>query len=1008
DSFTALHPCVADEVAYLPTGRGALIALDTTTWSIRWIVRYEQSLEISEERQRSGDAVLMVAPAARRPCSPLMATAGLLLAVPSDASYLYAFDRVDGRIVWRVEWGEHWYLLGADGGQCWLAGPTVTQVDLETGRPGWARAIGKPTGRGAISGDRLYLPTEDGLVVLNATTGDVIETRPVPASGRPLGNLLCWGTALYSCDIREVRAWPDMTRAYEQAVAAHAHSPAEATVALRLASLELLRDEHARALQVLEGARVTDDRRAEHVAHMQVEALLALARRPGVAADEANARLDEARRLARRPADQVRTGLALAEHSARLGRPDVAYRQYVEIALAQPNGEEIAMPPGEVMLDVGVGLRQRAGVAIGSRLARLERDLDASQREAVAGWLRERLDAAIALGAAAGFAPVRALTELGVLDEIRRRAGLQLGVWAQQDDRLEEAQACFEAVLRDGGADPPVAEALARLAMVSLSPDELHMPLQAEACIERLRAEFASAMLPGSLIGATEAQVSGLAVAEALQGRIDPETLSRHDRAVRNLRLGPPGELAYVVAPLDADLLQIRTPRTEPVAETLLWLKDWTEVRADLAHDGTLLWRATLRLLDEPAPVPVPGRIPSAVFPLGMGRPPLGQTALLPQPHATSDGQIMVVASPQGLHAIGLATGLRLWSRPYTQTTYAATASDRFVWAERGRLVSLDGYGRLALAGIADGDRVRWERGISAGSWAAVRLGDEYVVAVSEALDAVSVFHADDGRSLGEARFWQPTSEASRRLSLAVFDDLVCGPVSAAEVAAFELGAPGIERWRVRCERGGEPLAITGIFKPAPDQLAIGCERGLVKLVDPATGELLREIRLELPRARIFDGAISDDVLCLYAADGEQRDSFLVVAMDLSSGRMLWRYESQAGEYWSQGQYDYPLDNSLLRAARNAIPVVRLIGNQTARQRVPGVPLRQQGVREIELTILDKRTGRIIGRPQTLAFGEGETITRIDQVLVWPDRVIVVTDNACLAFAVEPPSEEGP
>ncbi|MGB9626976.1 MAG: PQQ-binding-like beta-propeller repeat protein, partial [Phycisphaerae bacterium] len=370
----ALHPCVADGIAYIPTGRGILIALDTMSWSIRWAVRYEAQVGPSQRLTRAGLSVRSAQRSAAQGgwlCSPPIATAGLVLLAPADADYLYAFDCARGGVAWQVDRGDSLYLLGADARHAWVVGQGVTQIDLETGRRTWRQEVGIPTGRGAISGERLYLPTAEYVAVYDAATGRPMGRLDLSPGHPAFGNLLCWDGGLYTCDLGEIRRFPDMVRAYERAVAAHRKAPSEASSAIRLAWLEMLRDQPARVIEALDGVRTEDApedphaaRLADHVAHLRVEALLMIAGAPATGSEEANRLLLQAKRIARRPADAVRTALALAERWNRAGRPVEAYREYAEIALASaggpaspqasrgdPAGALRAIAPGDVMID---------------------------------------------------------------------------------------------------------------------------------------------------------------------------------------------------------------------------------------------------------------------------------------------------------------------------------------------------------------------------------------------------------------------------------------------------------------------------------------------------------------------------------------------------------------------------------------------------------------------------------------------------------------------------------
>src|SRR4029077_609582 len=112
--------------------------------------------------------------------------------------------------------------------------------DIESGRPVWAKDTPDLSGRACLSGDRLYVPTFEGLLAFKASSGQ--SAKLDDATETPmLGNLLAWEGSLYSVSAFHVKKYPDLGKGYEQALARHKEKPSDPSRALRLASLELLR-----------------------------------------------------------------------------------------------------------------------------------------------------------------------------------------------------------------------------------------------------------------------------------------------------------------------------------------------------------------------------------------------------------------------------------------------------------------------------------------------------------------------------------------------------------------------------------------------------------------------------------------------------------------------------------------------------------------------------------------------------------------------------------------------
>jgi outer membrane protein assembly factor BamB/tetratricopeptide (TPR) repeat protein len=1009
DSLDALSICAAGTTAYVPTNRGMLFAIDTTTWSIQWAAPYTRDPN-NRPRFAQHDAdgnPTGPAPVATWLPGPPIAAGGVVLLAPVDGPQLLAFDRDTGTPRWQLDRDEHLYLLGATERCAWIVGDTVTQIDLELGRPLWHQEVGAPTGRGAISGDRLYLPTHEGIAVLAAASGERIDLLATPHGHEPPGNLLAWRDSLYSCGLGTARRYPDIQQALASARAAHERHPTDPAAAFRLAQIQMIRGRPAQALATLDTATFDETtqagaRRAADAAAMRVNARLQLAEARDTPDADAIAMLEQAAAEARAPTDRIRVGLALAARIGRTGRYADAYRRYVDIALAEPVGNQPdATAPGDVLLQSSTGVARPARAIIAERLRTLEASLPPADQHQLDVGLAERLEAAIARGPQDGSDELWHFAEADMLPSVRLRARLQLGIWAQENERFEIAEQHFTALLREGAPDDHrniKAEARARLAVIALAPAELHRPVTATQHLDALAGPLADATIPANVVNASlSGTMSGADAARQLRERIDARLLARDLPVMRGVTLGPCGDVAYKVHLPETQPLGLRGPIPEPLAAAFLTLSDWIEVRTYAAADGQLLWPAALRLLSDPAADVTP------IGPSALRVQPIDLSTK--RPYATRDGSVIVVNSDRGLHAIGLATGLRLWSQPYDPPRSVTTASDRFVWADAGRLLSLDANGTLTMADLADGRRIRWQRPLRAenpDAWAGLRLQGDYAVVVNATRTALLIFAADDGREIGTAAFVQPAgADDAGIINLVLFDDIVCGPAGRDTVIARELTAPGVERWRFTPTSPGALQPVTGLFKPAPNLLAIGTAGG-IRLIDPATGRVRLDATLGDTNVGVFDGALTDDVLCLYATGPDSNQPLVVYGLDANEGRVLWRRAAELDEFWSQLGSPYPVDNSLLKAATNAIPVAQLLPPRGPRITPDGrrIIVRQPRT-GLRLTILDKRTGEPLGRPGLIKLtGTDTRLETIDHVIVRPDRVIVVADSTYVAFDI--------
>src|SRR5690606_19195984 len=126
-----------------------------------------------------------------------------------------------------------------------------------------------------------------------------------------------------------------------------------------------------------------------------------------------------------------------------------------------------------------------------------------------------------------------------------------LGRWAAEDLRFEQAEGYFQRVIREAQLADLQAEATARLAVIYLEPDELHLPVWASALLDRLEHEFASVEVPIDVLAGGASQTAvvttqpgastlpGARIARELRKRIDQSAWARHQAAMGPIVLAP-------------------------------------------------------------------------------------------------------------------------------------------------------------------------------------------------------------------------------------------------------------------------------------------------------------------------------------------------------------------------------------------------------------------------------------------------------------------------------------
>ncbi len=981
NSLDTLEPCVADRAVFIPTGRGLLVAVETSDWSVRWASRYDNLEEYGTDRGWLP--------------TPAIAVADVVLLAPTDADYLFCFDRSSGELRWKLERENSSYLLGADDEHVWMGGHDLQMVKVETGERKWRATAPDPTGRGTIAGDRIYLPTVEGARVFNALTGEEIK---MPAVIKPaiLGNLLAWEGSLYNVATFEVSRYPDLAKGYEQAVARHAASPGDASRSIRLASLELLKDQPDKALAALSG--VADDSKAgdkgQHadVIHLRVRAMLRMVSLNvnGVTADAALKLLRDARKIAELPEDAIESSLALGDYLSGKQQRREACLQYLSMILSD-EGEQM-MPADDV------GTSRRARNIAAARLTEASKGLTANDARTVEERIRQFLRQAVSRREADSLLW---LVENPSLGEQSHEAALVLGKWATDELRFEQAEGHFLRVLRRARSPELLAEATARLAALYLGPDEMHQPVSAVKLLDRLQHDFGTVKLPKEVTvsdatttrpvdNKNQPLLTGIEVSRILRGRINAQTLAQHRAAMSPIPLGRPGNPTQRPCP-SARPLSARGERVEPLADKTMLLIESNKLEAHRLADGMILWPAELRLLGDGAvDKPPPGWAQN---------PPNNRSDSLGRGRCITYGQTLVVNSEYGLHAIGLLTGgRRLWSRRFDPPDVGAqdpSASDAWIWAHDGYIVSVDANRHLDVADINQGDRRLWRCTKPDRKWAAVRARGTYVVAVDAALEQVDIFDLANGQHKGECRFQQDPSPL-RQVNITLYDDVICGPASPREVVALELATPGVERWRVSM-----PEPISQIFKPRADVLAVADRGGRVQVIDPATGKKLMEAHATQCAHGVIDGALSGGVLYVCGFQTRvietsefEKQRWALAAIRMDNGSVLWQRGDMEPRTF--------LSDEILRCSSNAIPVAVFLPAGSRPARDSGGSQNA----EIELTVLDKSNGKPIGDPVKVSLNADSGASRILDVQVWPAQgpstaqVMVTSGAVQYAFPV--------
>jgi hypothetical protein len=441
----------------------------------------------------------------------------------------------------------------------------------------------------------------------------------------------------------------------------------------------------------------------------------------------------------------------------------------------------------------------------------------------------------------------------------------------------------------------------------------------------------------------------------------------------------------------DARPILLRDGRIEPLADQTILLSQGKEVEARSLDESERLWEAELRLLSELA---VESRVEEIA---AAQRANTGSPSLLTPARALVDGQTLIINSTYGIHAVGLLTGRRLWSRRFDAPgggQQDSAGSDAWLWVHNGYVMSVDAFGKLEVAYAGDGNRVLWSRTRPGRRWFAVRARGEYVVAVDQRLEQADVFRLEDGRYLGVCPFSQG-SDGNRRVNIALFDDVICGPVSPTEIVALELATPGVERWRVSTDSD-----LAQIFKPTHDLLAVADRAGRIQLIDPANGKrAMPSVQIDACADGVSDGVVTDGILYVcgyrkrYAGTGASsfdQQRWGLAAVRVSDGKILWQQEDI--DAWAH------LNADVLGASSSVVPLAVLVRSGESGQRFSNHSGRAGVAAKIELSLISKQTGQQLGDKMTVDVDADAGAWRILNVECRPDHVLVVAGAAHVRF----------
>jgi outer membrane protein assembly factor BamB len=489
--------------AYLCNGRGSVCALDGTDGSVRWTALYESLADSSAtnpvtpptQADDAGDVtppLVWQVPAKQEAMweESLVLVAGeTVLALPVDSDQILAHDRRNGTRLWtrRKPDGVD-YVVGRRGPELIVAGRrAVACVDLANGRERWRTSIEGSTGRGALCGQEVLIPSGRRILRLRAEDGSALASvRAQTLDDLPLGNLYVNGAQLLVAGLERLYALVDARPAFARLQERLAKEPTAEAYAER-SRLYAGLGRYTEALTDLSevwkrkpGSAEEESARAKLLAEMGS----VTAKEPGAA--------EALYAAAAGSADRAQVNWRLAQYRERAGNTNGALTLYAAILTAP----DVAIPVTLGDANREVSVRQLAAQRIRALL----------ENDAANGWKRLEEPAAQAL-AQLGTAPAwAALVDVATFfpgTAAGREAAFKASRLAAERGDLGMAEAVLQRVLL---LSPPPARVALAEELVRLYTERMKWPQG----VLRLRDEWprlgAGAPVPEFLERAAAAQ----------------------------------------------------------------------------------------------------------------------------------------------------------------------------------------------------------------------------------------------------------------------------------------------------------------------------------------------------------------------------------------------------------------------------------------------------------------------------------------------------------------------
>jgi len=270
--ITGNHPIPAymtlqDGGLFIVDGLGVAVRLDPLTGSVRWLTVLKDLPGANHQPARRGARSYP----ATRGIAFAWAKAGVVVVTINQAPSAVVLDRQSGQQLRKLKgpiWDHASYVMGIHG-DVLVVGPTTALLDGQTLQPRWTRQLGPattaiPNGRPVATENRVLIPAQDQLLVLNLADGATIAEHPLPWPG----NILALPEQVVIASTDAVHGYLTWVRAYEHLTDLIDHNPSDPNPGLALAHVALGAKQHQAVLQGVDHAIQSLVRLMPDVAHV--------------------------------------------------------------------------------------------------------------------------------------------------------------------------------------------------------------------------------------------------------------------------------------------------------------------------------------------------------------------------------------------------------------------------------------------------------------------------------------------------------------------------------------------------------------------------------------------------------------------------------------------------------------------------------------------------------------------------------------------------------------------